>query len=150
MGVLEGEPVMRGCRFEGNEAESGGGLSGRNCSIVVEGCLFRANVVSFVGGGMHSSGKDASFAVENTTACANMPDQIAGEWIDLGGNWISNSCAEECPADLDSNGVVDGADFGLLLLEWGDCDGCTADLDGDGIVGGKDLGLLLVSWGVCP
>ena len=90
MGVLEGEAVIRGCRFEGNEAESGGGLSGRNCAIVVEECLFRENVVSLAGGGMHSSGKGASLSIESTTACANMPDQIAGEWIDLGGNWISD------------------------------------------------------------
>jgi hypothetical protein len=26
-------------------------------------------------------------------------------------------------ADLDGDGVVDGADLGLALLAWGDCDG---------------------------
>lgn len=55
-----------------------------------------------------------------------------------------------CPADLDGSGLVDGADFGLLLVSWGPCDGpCPADLDGDGLVGGSDLGIMLSAWGGC-
>lgn len=51
-------------------------------------------------------------------------------------------------ADLDDDGVVNGADLGLLLAAWGPCPAgcCTADLDRDGQVGGADLGLLLASW----
>lgn len=48
--------------------------------------------------------------------------------------------------DLDGDGVVGGADLGLLLAAWG---GAPWDLDGDGIVGGSDLGLLLAAWGPC-
>jgi hypothetical protein len=61
-----------------------------------------------------------------------------------------------CPADLSDDGVVDGGDLGLLLLEWGTpgCIGeelpCEADLDCNGIVDGSDLGLLLLAWGTCP
>ena len=55
-----------------------------------------------------------------------------------------------CEADLDGDGTVGGADFGLLLSAWGPCKGdCPADLDGDGTVDGPDLGLLLVAWGGC-
>ena len=54
----------------------------------------------------------------------------------------------ECPADLDGNGVVNGADFGLLLAAFGS-DDSAADLDGDGIVTGSDIGLLLSVWGSC-
>ncbi|MFO0962503.1 MAG: hypothetical protein U0625_06300 [Phycisphaerales bacterium] len=52
-------------------------------------------------------------------------------------------------ADLNHDGVVDGADLGLLLGAWGPCAGspCAGDLDGDGAVGGADLGLMLGSWG---
>ena len=50
------------------------------------------------------------------------------------------------PGDLDGDGVVDGADLGLLLGSWGPCPGCPADLNGDGVVDGADLGLLLGSW----
>ena len=50
-------------------------------------------------------------------------------------------------ADLDRNGIVDGADVGLLLSAWGACPGCPAELTGDGVVDGADMGLLLADWG---
>lgn len=59
----------------------------------------------------------------------------------------ANCSAQPCPADLDGDGVVGGADLGLLLGSWGTPNN---DLDGDGVVGGADLGLLLGSWGACP
>ncbi len=54
-----------------------------------------------------------------------------------------------CPADLDGNGIVDGADLGALLGMWGACAGCAEDLDGSGVVDGADLGALLGAWGAC-
>ncbi len=54
--------------------------------------------------------------------------------------------AEPRPADLNRDGVTNGADLGLLLNSWGSCEGCVADLNGDGIVDGADLGLLLSEW----
>ena len=56
-----------------------------------------------------------------------------------------------CPADLYPDGVVNGADLGILLAKWGTCTAgsCTADLNGDGRVDGADLGLLLAAWGQC-
>lgn len=54
-----------------------------------------------------------------------------------------------CPADLNQDGVVNGADLGLMLGSWGPCPGCPADLNADGVVNGADLGLLLGSWGPC-
>lgn len=56
--------------------------------------------------------------------------------------------ADACPADLNDDGVVDGADLGLLLANW---DGPGAsDIDQSGFTDGADLGLLLASWGDCP
>lgn len=49
-------------------------------------------------------------------------------------------------ADLNGDGVVGGADLGLLLGAWGACAGCAADLNGNGEVDGADLGLLLGAW----
>jgi hypothetical protein len=49
-------------------------------------------------------------------------------------------------ADLTCDGIVDGADLGLLLGAWGAAD-CLADLNHDGSVDGADLGLLLAAWG---
>lgn len=54
-----------------------------------------------------------------------------------------------CPADLDHDGGVSGADLGMLLAAWNTAD-MHADLDGDGTVGGADLGMLLAAWGPCP
>jgi hypothetical protein len=55
--------------------------------------------------------------------------------------------------DLNEDFVVDGADLGILLSAWGECDGtCAADLNHDGDVNGADLGDLLSVWGsvYCP
>ncbi|MCA9285210.1 MAG: hypothetical protein KDA22_08360 [Phycisphaerales bacterium] len=53
-----------------------------------------------------------------------------------------------CPPDLNNDGVVDGADLGLLLAAWGSANQ-DADLDDSGMVDGADLGLMLAGWGPC-
>jgi hypothetical protein len=53
-----------------------------------------------------------------------------------------------CPGDLNGDGIVGGADLGLLLAVWG-TDDPAADLSGDGTIGGADLGLLAAAWGPC-
>jgi hypothetical protein len=59
-----------------------------------------------------------------------------------------------CLGDLNLDGVVTGADLGLMLGAWGACPGgtpgCLGDLNLDGVVNGADLGLLLGAWGPCP
>lgn len=52
----------------------------------------------------------------------------------------------EGTADLDGNGLVDGADLGIMLGAWGTGDPWV-DLNGDGTVNGADLGILLGAWG---
>jgi hypothetical protein len=46
--------------------------------------------------------------------------------------------------DLNGDGVVNGADLGLLLAQFGGSG--TADFDGSGTVDGGDLGLMLSYW----
>ncbi len=48
------------------------------------------------------------------------------------------------PADLNGDGLVNGADLTTLLSQWGSAG--SADFDGDGIVAGADLALLLAGW----
>jgi hypothetical protein len=55
--------------------------------------------------------------------------------------------AAPCPADLNGDGVVGGADLGGLLASWGTNGG---DIDGNGDTDGADLGVLLAGWGNCP
>ena len=66
---------------------------------------------------------------------------------------LSISMVVECPppgnpADLNDDGIVDGADLGLLLGGWGLCTStpCLGDLNEDGRVDGADLGLLIADW----
>jgi formylglycine-generating enzyme required for sulfatase activity len=57
----------------------------------------------------------------------------------------------QCVADLNGDRIVDGADIGILLGEWGTAGGITgADIDGNGTVSGSDLGAMLGAWGDCP
>lgn len=59
------------------------------------------------------------------------------------------SCDTPIPGDLNGDGIVNGADLGALLSDWGPCDDpgeCPADLNGDGSVDGADLGVLLSNW----
>jgi hypothetical protein len=62
--------------------------------------------------------------------------------------------AGACIGDLNLDGVVNGADLGLMLGAWGACSGgtpgCLGDLNLDGVVTGADLGLMLGAWGPCP
>lgn len=55
--------------------------------------------------------------------------------------------AAPCPADLNGDGEVNGADLGILLAAWGG--GGAADINGSGTVDGADLGILLAAWGSC-
>ena len=65
-------------------------------------------------------------------------------------------CGFSCDGDFNQDGLVDGADMGLLFAAWEGCvDGdpenpCCEDLNGDGQVNGPDLGVLLSVWGQCP
>lgn len=55
----------------------------------------------------------------------------------------------ECPADLNGDDKVDGADLTNLLAAWG-ASGGAADLNGDGMIDGADLTIVLAAWGECP
>lgn len=57
------------------------------------------------------------------------------------------ACLSDCPEDLSSDGVVDGADLGVLIGMWGTAT-CT-DLAGGPTIDAADLGILLAAWGPC-
>jgi len=64
---------------------------------------------------------------------------------------VSGFLGGVCVGDLNGDGVVDGADLGILLSNWGTTSGGAAvgDLNGNCVVDGADLGILLANWGVC-
>ena len=59
------------------------------------------------------------------------------------------SALELCPADLTGDGMVNGADLGVLLAAWNQSGVVSADLNRDGAVNGADLGEMLSAWGPC-
>ena len=59
--------------------------------------------------------------------------------------WWIPEASDAISGDLNGDGLVNGADFGLLLARFG-TDDPDADLNADGIVDGADIGLLLSSW----
>ena len=73
----------------------------------------------------------------------------AAGFADLSLTCLGSPCSTPCPADLDGDGSVSGADLASLLAAWG-TSGPVGDLDGDGTVSGADLTALLASWGACP
>jgi hypothetical protein len=67
--------------------------------------------------------------------------------LHVGSGNLGTEPTEDCEADLNSADMVDGADLGLLLSNWGqDAEG---DVNDDEVVDGADLGLLLAAWGIC-
>jgi hypothetical protein len=77
---------------------------------------------------------------------------LAGQLADLNGNGIPDVCEQPTcrDADLFRNGVINGADLGILLSEWGPAYANTvSDINRDGVVNGADLGFLLANWGLC-
>ena len=87
--------------------------------------------------------------VRNTHFCYYNPHPMHNEWTDLGGNAFDAEGCARMAGDLDGDGCVGGADFGLLLQQWSVTSGSPADLNRDGVVDGGDIGVLFTNWGQC-
>jgi hypothetical protein len=70
--------------------------------------------------------------------------RVGGDGGESGTGVLTLSCSG-CP-DINGDGIVDGADLGMLLGAWGF--GGATDLNSDGTTDGADLGLLLAQWGL--
>lgn len=86
----------------------------------------------------------------NSNGAPDSVDVATGDLQDGNSDGIPDEC--QCIADLSGDGVVGGADLGLLLAVWGPTPPSFPhfDLNDDGFVSGADLGLLLSVWGPCP
>jgi hypothetical protein len=78
-----------------------------------------------------------------------------GALRDTNGNNIPDCCENGlpcgCAGDIFDDDVVNGADLGILINQWGAATVNTvSDLNHDGRVDGIDLGTLLTAWGPCP
>ena len=78
---------------------------------------------------------------------------ISAQLADANSDGIPDICQQPTcrDADLFRNGVINGADLGILLSQWGPApSGTVSDINRDGQVDGADLGFLLNAWGPCP
>lgn len=116
-------------------------LSNGNCLFLVEADCLQIPNASWAGAG--------TFCADNNMN--GIPDGCEGPGACIGD--IVSSGTFQPPPD----GIVDGADLGFLLTEWGKNPGSPADLvtsgtfmpPPDGKVDGADLGVLLQGWGPC-
>jgi hypothetical protein len=69
---------------------------------------------------------------------------------DCNNDGVPDSCQVLNGGDFDGSGVIDSADIGHILLDFGDCVNCPTDLDKSGAVGSEDIGLLLLDFELCP
>ena len=78
---------------------------------------------------------------------------VSAQLADANSDGIPDICQQPTcrDADLFRNGVINGADMGILLSQWGKAPaGTVSDINRDGQVDGADLGFLLNAWGPCP
>jgi hypothetical protein len=84
------------------------------------------------------------------TVGENQGSPGTGDGTPEGTIWTFEFTIEQrCLGDQNFDRVVDGADLGLLLGDWG-TSLSQRDINQDGVVDGADLGLLLGEWGPCP
>lgn len=162
-------PTYDGCHFEGNAnlvqpsadfpggfAWAGGGCFHFNAGgspSVINSQFFDNTVAGGQCGAVIWVGSVTNpVVIGNLLLCENTcngveSDFSGGPYDDIGGNEI----CDLCPADLNGDGQVNGADLGFLIGFW-DCCGssCTGDINDDGCVDGADLAELLGNWGPCP
>ena len=85
--------------------------------------------------------------ITDTLVCGNSPDQIAGDYINGGGNTIADECPIDCP-DINGDGYVSVSDLLTVIDQWGSTDS-PADVNDDGIVDVSDLLIVIGNWGPC-
>ncbi len=150
-------PTISQCLFADNSRNTGpnagSAIEVYNTNATITGCRFERNNFP-KGNGAAIRVFTGSANISDSFFCESATNPIRGTWFDGGGVEISSDpCPQPpCPADLVTDGSVNGADVAVLLNFWG-TDGASypgVDLDGDGLVGGADLATLLGAWGACP
>ena len=155
MHLVQGTPTLTRVTVRNNYSNNliGGvswyALGDATAAAILDACVVTGNSALVTQGGIGISAASAgvpTISLRTSNVCNNTPrPNISGAWLDLGGNTIC-----DCVGDLTLDGLVNGADLGILLAGWGACTGsCASDLNRDGVVNGADLGVLLAAWGVC-
>ena len=155
MHLVQGNPTLTRVTVRNNYSNNliGGvswyALGSTTATASLDACAVTGNSALVTQGGIGISAPTTdtpTISLRGTNVCNNTPrPNISGAWADLGGNTIC-----DCTGDLTADGIVNGADLGVMLSAWGGCTGgCAADLNRDGVVNGADLGVMLSTWGTC-
>ena len=155
MHLVQGNPTLTRVTVRNNYSNNliGGiswyALGSATATATLDACAVTGNSALVTQGGIGISAPTTgtpTISLRGTNVCNNTPrPNVSGAWADLGGNTIC-----DCTGDLTADGIVNGADLGVMLSAWGGCTGgCAADLNRDGVVNGADLGVLLSGWGTC-
>lgn len=99
----------------------------------------------------HGQVASPPFAVVGSRTNHDPAEHDTPGWMDIPADQLLPIGTEtvECVADLNDDGVVNGADITIVLGAWGTSSGIP-DLNSDGIVNGGDITILLGNWGPCP
>jgi len=91
---------------------------------------------------------DFTSGLEHDCDANGVPDScdIARGAEDKNANGYQDAC-ELDRGDLNLDGIVDGADLGIMLSWWGAVGYPIGDLNHDGVIDGVDLGTMLGNWG---
>lgn len=84
-----------------------------------------------------------SFAVSIDGAGTGVDAEVDLDNIEI---QVVNAGCDDCPTDINGDGVTDTADLGVLISEFGSA-GPAADINGDGAVDTADLGILIAAFG---
>ena len=155
MHLVQGTPTLTRVTVRNNYSNNliGGiswyALGSTTAMAELDACAVSGNSALVTQGGIGISAPSTgtpAISLHSTNVCGNAPrPNVSGPWTNLGGNTIC-----DCVSDLNLDGVVNGADMGLMLSSWGPCGtNCPYDLNTDGQVNGADLGVLLSAWGTC-
>ncbi|MBM4099766.1 MAG: hypothetical protein FJ260_07420 [Planctomycetes bacterium] len=124
---------------EGSVAYSGGNVNGEDICRLRQDVLPSTDSTSW----FDDAGSASTFGRPNTWTACPAGITVTQSFTAL----LASGCqtAPTNPADLNGDGVVNGADLGILLGAW--TQSGPTDLNRDGITNGADLGILLGSWG---
>jgi hypothetical protein len=118
--VASAMPVFEDCIVSGNDLSAGGDgssmylaspVSMARCTVAHNGCSGGCGAITRITS-TQVYFRQCTFCGSNTT--------VTGPFVDLGGNRFSEDC-ERCAPDLSGDGVVNGADLGMVLTTWGPC-----------------------------
>ena len=126
--------------------EEGGGIHVRNSDPTLLFVDVRENTAGITGGGLNFF-ESENATLTSSTVCSNGPNQVAGAYTG-NDNSIGDSCGVSCPADVNSDGVVNVNDLLEVVASWGVCS-CPADINGDGEANVTDILLVIAAWGDC-